>query len=55
MKMIKENREKYLKSLAVKFEVDIEIVKEIADALGENEDLDGLPNCLEEYKALGWI
>lgn len=50
-----ENREKYLKSLAVKFEVDITIVRAISDALGENEDLDGLPNCLEEYKALGWI
>lgn len=50
-----DNREKYLESLAERYQVDIEIVRAVSDSLGEAEDLDGLPNVLSEYKAAGLL
>jgi hypothetical protein len=43
------DREEYLRSLADEYEVDMQIVSAAADALGPNEDFDGLVTTLEDY------
>ena len=44
-----ENRHAYLVSLADDLGVDIEIVRTLADLLGEEEDFDGVVTSLEDY------
>lgn len=43
------DREEYLKNLAADFGVSYSTVKYLADALGSNEDFDGLVTELEDY------
>jgi len=43
------NREEYLTYLSETYGIDIHIVTELADMLGENEDFDGLLTGLEDY------
>jgi len=44
-----KGREDYLLSLAEEFELDAEVVFEIAKVLGESEDFDGLVVTLEDH------
>lgn len=41
----------YLESLADDFGLDVEMIEELADVLGEGEDFDGLVTLLEDYVA----
>jgi hypothetical protein len=43
------DRNEYLKILAEEYDVDMQIVSAAADALGPNEDFDGLLTTLEDY------
>ena len=43
------NRREYLESLADEYGIDKKIVFALADALGPNEDFDGLVTELEDY------
>jgi hypothetical protein len=43
-----KNREDYLQSLSEEYDVDIEVVYQMADILGEEEDFDGLVTNLED-------
>ena len=43
------DRNEYLESLADEYGIDIQIVAAAADALGPNEDFDGLLTTLEDY------
>lgn len=43
-----QDRTAYLESLAIQYETDYELVKDLADFLGQNEDFDGLLSALEE-------
>ena len=43
------DRNDYLESLAYEYDVNMKIVAAAADALGPNEDFDGLVAALEEY------
>ncbi len=45
------NREAYLKSVAVEYDVPLLVVAAIADAFGPNEDFDGLLSALDDYEA----
>lgn len=47
-----KDREDYLKSLAEQYSVDHDTVLELANALGPNEDFDGLVNELEDIESL---
>jgi len=48
------NRSQYLESLSDDYDVDLDIVLDIAELLGETEDFDGLINSLEDaHKYLG--
>ena len=44
------NRDHYLRSLAMAYNVDYETVKALADALGPNEDFDGLVEELRDLE-----
>jgi hypothetical protein len=44
-----KGREDYLLSLAEEFELDAELVFELAKVLGESEDFDGLVVTLEDH------
>ena len=44
-----DSRHAYLLELADDLGVDIEIVRALADLLGEEEDFDGLVTSLEDY------
>ena len=52
---MEKTHQEIVNSLAKRFNVEVEIVEAISDVLGDKEDLDGLPNVLEEYKELGFI
>ncbi len=43
------DREAYLKSLAIEFEVDETNVISLAELLGQNEDFDGLVSDLKDF------
>ena len=43
-----ETRKEYLQYLSDEYAIDLYVVKEIAELLGENEDFDGLVSSLEE-------
>jgi len=43
------DRNDYLESLADEYGIDMQIVAAAADALGPNEDFDGLLTTLEDY------
>lgn len=43
------DREDYLDSLAVNYEVDVNTVYALADLLGPEEDFDGLVTSLQDY------
>jgi len=45
------DREAYLKSLAVEYEVDLSSVISLAELLGPNEDFDGLLTDLEDFSS----
>lgn len=47
-----KDRKDYLKSLAEQYSVDYNIVLELANVLGPNEDFDGLVNELEDIESL---
>lgn len=47
-----ESREDYLQAMADEYDCPIEIVKELAFILGENEDFDGLISSLQDYEAM---
>jgi hypothetical protein len=42
------SRQEYFEMLADEYGVDVEVVETLADALGPNEDFDGLPSILED-------
>lgn len=44
-----QDREHYLIMLSVKYKVPLEIVKEMANTLGEEEDFKELPTTLKDY------
>lgn len=44
-----KDRQEYFEMLADEYDVDVEIVKALADILGPNEDFDGLSSILEDY------
>lgn len=44
-----EDREDYLKGLALELEIDYEMVLMLAELLGPEEDFDGLVTQLEDY------
>lgn len=44
-----DDREDYLKGLAEEHEIDFELVFELAELLGPNEDFDALVTQLEDY------
>lgn len=44
-----KDRQEYFEMLADEYGVDVETVETLADALGPNEDFDGLPAVLEDY------
>ena len=46
------NRNEYLLALAEEYEIDIEDVKTISNALGKNEDFDGLVSALDDWTRL---
>lgn len=48
-----EDREAYLHSIAERFEVNFENVRELANILGAVEDFDGLPSLTEDFAMLG--
>lgn len=43
------DREEYLESLAEDYGAPFEVVKEMADLLGPDEDFDGLVSMVQEY------
>lgn len=43
-----ENRDDYLKCLAEDYGVDEDVVRELADLLGEDEDFDGLVTSVQD-------
>ena len=45
------DREAYLKSLAVEYEVDEASVFYLAELLGHDEDFDGLPEDLKDFSS----
>jgi hypothetical protein len=45
-----KDRDDYLTSMSVDFNIDEDIVKTLADTLGSNEDFDGLVSTLEDMK-----
>lgn len=48
-------RRRYLQDLADEYCVDIDMVLALADALGPNEDYDGLVTTLEDMEYLSYI
>lgn len=48
-----QDREDYLKQLAADYDVDLEVVLNIASLLGEGEDFDGLITFLEDLESEG--
>jgi len=44
-----ESRDQYLESLSEDFGVDIDIIQELSDILGHEEDFDGLVSELEDF------
>lgn len=46
-----EDRDDYLNHLSEEYEIDLDIVYELAEANGPNEDFDGLITSLEDYYA----
>ena len=44
-----ESREDYFQAMADEYDCPIEIVREVAETLGENEDFDGLISSLKDY------
>jgi hypothetical protein len=46
-----KNRDDYLTQLSEEYEIDLDIVYELAEANGPNEDFDGLITSLEDYYA----
>jgi len=49
-----ENREAYLMDLAERNNIDYDMVVQIADMLGPNEDFDGLLSSLEDALEMGF-
>ena len=47
------DREDYLNNLADTYGVDFQVVKVLADTLGESEDFDGLVNMVEDAAEMG--
>ena len=43
------DRAEYLDSLAEEYEIDIDVVLNLAEILGPNEDFDGLVTTLQDY------
>ena len=44
------NRTEYLQNLSCEYDVQLSVVKMIADMLGRNEDFDGLVTALQDYQ-----
>ena len=44
-----DDRNDYLKNLAADFGLEMDVVQDLADILGETEDFDGLPSTIEDY------
>ncbi len=47
-----DSRNDYLNSLAEKYDCPIEIVREMAEVLGEGEDFDGLVSAMEDWETM---
>lgn len=48
-----EDREDYLRCMAEDYGLDLEqVVRPLADLLGQNEDFDGLVSALEDFDGL---
>lgn len=47
-----ESRKDYLESLADEYDCPIEIVRDMADILGEEEDFDGLVSAMRDWESL---
>ena len=47
-----EDRNEYLNHLADEYDIDIDIVYNTADMLGEDEDFDGLVSMLSDIEAI---
>ena len=47
-----KDRQEYFEMLADEYGVDVETVEALADALGSNEDFDGLVSALEDAECL---
>lgn len=45
-----QNRDEYLRSMSDEYDVPLDVVRMLAQLLGENEDFDGLRNSLEDYE-----
>jgi hypothetical protein len=43
-----EDRDDYLRCVSEDYDVDIDVVKDLADLLGPNEDFDGLVAALQD-------
>lgn len=44
-----ENRNEYLRGLAIDYGVPLYVVRELSEMLGPDEDYDGLVTALEDY------
>lgn len=49
------NHEKRIKELADQYGIEEDYVRVIFCTIGDQEDYDGLPNLLDEYRAIGLI
>jgi hypothetical protein len=49
-----QNRDDYLKCISEDYDLDYEMVCELAELLGESEDFDGLINMLEDAEGMSF-
>ena len=47
-----DDRDDYLKELALDLDIEVDVVYALADLLGPNEDFDGLVTSLEDYTTM---
>ncbi len=47
-----DNRDDYLEHLSVEYDVDLDLVDNLANLLGETEDFDGLITSLEDLSGI---
>lgn len=45
-----ESREKYLREIALEYDVPVDVVFALAEILGPTEDYDGLISMLEDFE-----